>query len=484
MKRTAKFVLLSIAGAMVAWLVNAPRTLAATMPERHASAAQRQSLTVIVYGDFALVRDVRLVNVEAGENRVAFDDVSPQMSPETAFLSDLSSGAPILVKEQNFETAVLSPDAIFARAVGHTVTVIRDEPMTGKETRETAVVISASGPILKFKDRFETGLPPNSRIVYTTLPIMRLTPDFLADFESQTAARHPIALGYLTGGLSWAADYVARLNAGGDHLDIDAFITLHNDSGMDFDNATVRVVAGSVQRAAPGEAKTLGMVRTQAAADVYAANAGRATRQAVFEFYEYSLPQRTSLRTGETKQTLLLFARGVPVQQIFSSSVSASDFQSQGGEQLVPVEVTLEFDNDGHGLGVPLPSGVFHMYKNDESGEPVFIGENAIDNTPSKQHVQLDLGPSFDVRVRRVQTNYQEIPHPNNRTEYVTDYRVTVTNARPKAVVLHYEEQLSGLWQIASETLPHQKISSSTVVWVIPVPAGGQATLTFQVDSR
>jgi len=484
MKRTAVFVLLSIMSAMVASLVNAPRTLAVTIPERHTSAAQRQSLTVTVYGDFALVRDVRLLNVERGENRIVFDDVSPQMSPETAFLSDLGTQAPILVQEQNFETAVLSPDAIFARAVGHTVTVIHDEPMTGKETKETAVVISASGPILKFKDRFETSLPPNSRIVYTTLPIIRLTPDFLADFESPTAAQRPIALGYLTSGLSWAADYVARLNAGGDHLDIDAFITLHNDSGMDFDDATVRLVAGSVQRAQPGAVKTLGAVRVEAAADVYAANTNRATRQAVFEFYEYSLPQRTSLRTGETKQTLLLFARGVPVQQVFSSSVSANDFQSQGSEQAVPVEVTLEFDNDGHGLGVPLPSGVFHMYKNDESGEPVFIGENAIDNTPRKAHVQLDLGPSFDVQVSRVQTNYQEIPHPYNRTEYVTDYRVTVSNAKSKPIVLRYEEQLSGLWQIASETLPHQKTSSSTVVWMIPVAAGGQATLTFRVDSR
>jgi len=454
--------------------------------ERHSTAAQRQSITVIVYGDFALIRDVRLLSLDRGENRVVFDDISSQMSPETAYLADLSSGAPIAVREQNFETAVLSPDLMLTKAVGHTVTVIHRVPFTGKETSETALLVSTNGPILKFKDRVETSMPPDSRIVYSTIPAVRLAPDFLVDFESPEAAQHPVALTYLSGGFSWAADYVGRVNKDDDQLDVDAFITLHNDSGMNFDNALVRVVAGSVQRAQPEAVRTIGRVVTAAeASNVYAATTNRATRQPVSEFYEYSLPQRTALHTGETKQTLLLFARGVPVRLVYSSGVDAEDFQSQsGGDQQVPVDATMEFQNDGHGLGVPLPTGVFHLYKNDQSAEPVFIGEDAIPNTPRKEQVALDLGPSFDIRVRRVQTDYQEIPHQNNRTEYVTSYRVTVSNAKSKAMLLEYSEKLNGIWQITNESLPHDKTSSATVLWKIPVQAGGQTILTFTVDSR
>jgi hypothetical protein len=483
MKRKGLRVAASISSAVFFALFGTSTTGASAVPARHSSAAQRQSLTLTIYNGFALVRDVRLLDLDRGENRVIFDDVSPQMSPETAFLTDLSSGAPIWVHEQNFETAVLSPDVLFSQAVGHTVTIIRDEP-PGHEKRETAILVSQTGPILKFKDRVETSLPPNARIVYSSIPPIPLTPDFLVDFDSPAAAPHPVALGYLCNGLSWSADYVARLNAAADQLDVDAFITLHNDSGMPFDNATVRVVAGSVQRAqgAVVAPRTFGSITAEATADVYAVNNSAATRQAVFDFYEYRLPQQTSLRTGETKQTLLLDARGVPVRTIYSAISSASDYTSQGsGEARIPVGVTLEFENDGHGLGVPLPSGIFHLYKADQSGEPVFIGDDGIDNTPRSQPVQLDLGPSFDIRVRRVQTNYQEIPHPYNRTEYVTDYRVTVSNGKTKSAVVDYSEQLGGNWQITQESLAHQKTSSSTVLWKIPVPANGQTILTYQV---
>lgn len=474
----------TMSAAVILALLGARATGASSVPARHSSAGQRQSLTVVVYGGFGLVRDVRLLSLDRGENRFVFDDVSPQMSPETAFLTDLSSGAPIWVHEQNFETSVLSPDLLFSRAIGHTVTVVRDEP-PGHETRESAILVSQAGPILKFKDRVETSLPPNSRIVYSTIPDLPLTPDFVVDFESPAAAPHPVALDYLTNGLSWSADYVARLDAAADALDVDAFITLHNDSGMAFDNATVRVVAGSVQRAQGGVApvRSLGSVVTRAAADVYAVNNGAAPRQAVFDFYEYSLPQRTSLRAGETKQTLLLYARKVPAQTIYSAGSGGGDFTNQGsGETQIPVGVTLQFQNDGHGLGVPLPAGIFHLYKADQSGEPVFVGDDGIDNTPRLQPVQLDLGPSFDIKVRRVQTNYQEIPRqPYNRTEYVTDYRVTFSNGKTKPVVVNYSEQLGGMWQISQESLPHQKTSSSTILWKVSVPAGGQTVLTYQV---
>jgi hypothetical protein len=473
-----------VVGAIAAILA-ALASPAAAVPERRTSAAQRQSLTVIVYADFALVRDVRRLNVDRGQNTVVFDDVSPQMDPTTAFLSDLSAGAPIWVREHNFETAVLSPDAIFARAVGHTVLVIRYDPTPGRETRETAVVLSANGPILQFKDRIETGLPPSSRIAYLSIPSMRRTPGFLFDFESPQGGEHSISLAYLTGGLSWSADYVARLNGNDDHLDIDSFITLHNDSGMSFNNASVRVVAGSVQRAAPQEVRALGRVTTVSApADVYAVNQSRATRQPVLELYQYSLPQRTTLALGETKQSLLLFARGVPTRELFEAS-AGGDFQTQNGaEQRPDVEVSLEFDNDGHGLGVPLPAGVIHLYKNDQSGEPVFIGETAIGNIPKQEVVRMGLGPSFEVAVRRVQTEYREIPHLNMPTEYQTAYRVTVKNAKSKSVALRYVEQINGLWQITSESLPHKKLSSDRVLWTVAVPAGGQTVLTFDVDTR
>jgi hypothetical protein len=487
MQWTTNLARVAIVGAIAATLA-AQTHPAAAVTERRTGAAQRQALSVIVYGDFALVRDVRRLNVDRGRNRVAFDDVAPRMEPETAFLTDLTAGAPIWVHEHNFETDVLSPDTVFARAVGHKVLVIRYDQMTGRETRETAVVLSTNGPILQFKDRVETGLPPSSRVAYFSVPPMRRVPGFVIDFDSPSAAAHSVALAYLTGGLSWSTDYIARLNGSDDHLDIDAFITLHNESGVSFDNASVRVVAGNVQRSMVTRSVTADTYTVNAAAsttsNVYAASPSRATREPISEFYQYSLPQHTTLGVGETKQSLLLFARDVPVRQIFQTSTGGGFESEDGSDQQPPVDVSLQFENDGHGLGVPLPSGVIHMYQNDQSGEPVFIGEDSIGNVPRKDTIRLSLGQSFEVTVHRIQTEFHEIPHLKAATEFVSAYRITVKNAKARAVALRYVEQLDGQWQITSESMPHQKQSSTIVAWTIPVAAGGQTVLTFQVDTH
>lgn len=487
MQWSVYFTRIAVVGATVA-ILGALSCPAGAFPERRTSAAQRQSLTVVVYDNFALVRDVRRLNVDQGRNRVVFDDVAPQIDPTTAFLTDLGAGAPIWVHEHNFETDVLSPDAISARAVGHTVLIIRYDQTPGRETRETAVVLSANGPILKFKDRIETGLPPSSRIAYLTIPSMRRTPGFVFDFTSPQSGVRPIGLAYLTSGLSWSADYVARLNQTDDQLDIDAFITLQNNSGFSFDNASVRVVAGSVQRAevrrtVTGDVYSVGAAAVATPSNVYA-GPSRATRQPVLELYQYTLPERTTLASGETKQSLLLFARGLPVHEIFEASAGGDSQTQNGAEQNPDVQVRLEFENDGHGLGVPLPAGVIHLYKNDPSGEPVFIGESDIPNTPRKDVVRVGLGPSFEVAVRRLQTEYREIPHLNAPTEYMTAYRVTVKNAKSKPVALRYQEQLNGQWRISDENLTHQKLSSDRVMWIIRIPAFGQTVLTFSVDSH
>src|SRR3546814_19115235 len=58
------------------------------------------------------------------------------------------------------------------------------------------------------------------------------------------AGPNDLRLDYLTHGLSWRADYVARLNQAGDRLDLQALVTLSNATDIDFPGAHLRLVAG------------------------------------------------------------------------------------------------------------------------------------------------------------------------------------------------------------------------------------------------
>jgi len=65
------------------------------------------------------------------------------------------------------------------------------------------------------------------------------------------AASQDVELSYLTGGLSWKADYVVELNAADDALDMSGWVTLTNTSGASYRNAKLQSVAGDVNQAAP-----------------------------------------------------------------------------------------------------------------------------------------------------------------------------------------------------------------------------------------
>jgi hypothetical protein len=51
---------------------------------------------------------------------------------------------------------------------------------------------------------------------------------------------------YFTSGISWAADYVGVVNASESDMAVDGFVTITNGSGEDYENASVRMVVGTI----------------------------------------------------------------------------------------------------------------------------------------------------------------------------------------------------------------------------------------------
>jgi hypothetical protein len=122
------------------------------------TAADRRGVALTIYnGDIALVRDRRRITVPAGESRLALRDVSDQMLPETASLRSLAASSAFDVVEQNFEAALLTPQAVLQANVGRTVTVTHVDPRTHARRRERATILAANGGVvLRYADRIET----------------------------------------------------------------------------------------------------------------------------------------------------------------------------------------------------------------------------------------------------------------------------------------------------------------------------------------
>ena len=69
---------------------------------------------------------------------------------------------------------------------------------------------------------------------------------------SDKAGKFPAELSYVTGGMSWKADYNIVAPEKGDLVDIVGWVTMDNRSGHTFENARIKLMAGDVNKIQPG----------------------------------------------------------------------------------------------------------------------------------------------------------------------------------------------------------------------------------------
>ena len=457
---------------------------AAPRDEVVSTSSDQHGVAVTIYNDnLALVKDARRVKLARDLNQLAWREVSAQMRPETAQLRNVTNPAGFRLQEQNFDFDLLTPQTLLEKYIGREVSVIRSHPTTGAETRENATVLSTNnGVVLKFADRIETGVP--GRLAFPGVPdTLRDKPTLVISLLNPSAGAQNLELSYLTGGLSWRADYVAELNADDSQLDLNGWVTLTNQSGAAYPNAKLQLVAGDLNRVR--DAQPLPRAMVAMAAKV--ADAAEMQQESLFEYHLYTLQRPTTLAENQTKQVALMSATRVPVKKEFLLEGANYYYSGQYGElgQKMKVGVFVDFQNKGEGLGIPLPKGVIRVYKKDGQGNAQFVGEDRIDHTPKNETVRLKLGDAFDLTADKKQTAFQKLAG-SGRYNYVFEsaYEIVLKNAKPEAVTVTVREPMPGDWTMVSESQPHTKAASGTAEWKVSVPAEGQTTLSYRVRVR
>ena len=445
----------------------------AQSPERALGAEARRAGTLTVYsGDLALVDEVRRADLAAGRTRLALTDVGTALRPETVLLD--AEGLRVL--ERVFAFDLLTPQRLLEAAVGHKVKVVRTNPETGAETVLDAEVLAvAGGLVLRVGDRIETAEP--GRIVFDSLPEgLRTRPTLLAEVEAAAAGPRDLSLSYLTGGLNWQADYVARLDEAGTRLDLTGFVTVTNNSGASFEDAKLRLVAGVVNQAVavPMLRKEMRMATMDAVAAPQAA--GMPSQEAASDRYLYRYERPVDLADRETKQLTLFEAKAVPATRVyrFDNLVNAYNASEEIGP--VQADIVLEVENDKAGnLGRPLPAGVVRVYEA-AAGSPLFAGEDRIAHTAEGGTLKLNLGQAFDITGTARTTAFERIA----KTSFETAQEIVLKNAKDEAVEVKVAGVMPRDWKMLSESAPHEAETAQRIVWTLSVPANGETTLTYR----
>lgn len=461
-----------------------PASLSVQLP---GGSAQGTVAVTIYNNDVALVQDVRQTALAGGRSTVEFPDVSAQIRPETVTLS----GADFGIVEQNFDYDLLSPAALMQKAVGQIITIVRVNPATGAETREQARVLAANGGVvLQIGTRIEVlrddGLPV--RVIFDRVPPnLRARPTLSVTLDSRNAGTRPLTLSYLTPGLSWKADYVARFNEAAGKIDVQGWITLSNNSGTTYTNAQTLLVAGQAgaNGLEPQEYIRRPMPRNTG---IVTPGTETANRERLGDFYLYPIKERTTIAQAQQKQVSFLDVTGAPASKgyEFRNGWLGSADEARSAATVLRFSTSRANNPRGGGLGDALPAGTVRVYVRDARGQAQFIGENMIGHTPMGSSLDLRTGDAFDVKVKPVVERRERVGSAT-AGRWTTTMRYTLTNARPAAVVVDLVQ--AGLdggtdTRIISESLQSERRSAGEALWQVTVPANGEAVVTATFDTR
>ena len=439
-------------------------------------------LTVYL-NDLAMVRERRTFKLPAAFTRLTFSGVAGNLQPETALFQVLK-GPPLKFVEQSFDFNLLTPAKLLEKAVGREVTIVTSNPSTGVELSNRALVLGVTdGLVVQMNGRIQTN--PPGRVVYDGLPPgMHATPSLSLTVAGTPGQDMESELSYLTGGLSWRADYVLQYDPDAGRMDLNAWASVTNTTNLDFKDAKLKLVTGQVSRdmGRPPSPKFQAPMAMEARAAAGPLQDG-VSQEGLVGNHIYTMPRATTLAANETKQLSLLSAQNVAVKRENVVRSQPVVFQQNTRErpQTTAVGIELTFKNDASAkLGAPLPAGTMRVYSVDQQGAPQFIGENRVEQAAEGADVTLQAGRDYDLPVLREQLNF--VRASDNITLSV--WRITVKNTTAKPAVVRVIEAIPGAWEITRESQTHTKSDAGTAEWALQIPAKGQVVLEYNVKTQ
>lgn len=461
-----------------------------------AAACAEPALT-IYNANFAVVRDTVPLDLKAGVNEVRFSDVTAQAETDSVVLRDLSGQTKLQVLEQSYRNDPVSQPFLLSLNEGKTIDFFVREPnkpdhvVPGKIIRsgygaggqnETQPIIEVDGKLI-FK---LPGEPLFPALGDDTI----LNPTLTWKLNASAAGKLEAELAYITGGLSWHADYNLVATEKSDLIDLVGWVTFDNQSGKTFREAKIKLMAGDVNKIVPAvvTAPRAMMMKAMAGA---AEDAPAVTEKAFSEFHLYSIARPVTLRDHETKQVEFVHAQGVNAQRIFvydgaTLNYGQYEFQRGPGDYGVQTNkkiwVLREFKNsEANHLGMALPKGRLRFYQADPDDQSLqFIGENEIDHTPKDETIRVYVGNSFDLAGERRRTDFR-----TDQSNHWLDesFEIKLRNHKKEAVEIRTVEHLARFdnWTVKEKSDEFKKLDSHTIEFRTTLKPDEEKVITYHV---
>jgi hypothetical protein len=457
---------------------------------------------------------------------IRFEGVSTGIVPQSVTIE----GLPSAVLEQNADFDLLTPGSLLDKSIGDTVQVVRTNPANGRQEVRTAVVRSGgAGAVLEIDGKYEalscSGMI--ERVIFEDVPEgLSDQPTLSIRTRAPAAGRYTVTLAYLSTGLQWSTDYVARLSPDGRTLDLTGWLTLANFGGTTFPDAPVQVVAGDLQttgrsvpvdpvvrRRNPGcwpqDTTTNGVnpdmgdeyggyyppvmappppsappppMAARTVDEIVVTGSRIARQEELGDYKIYTLPSPTTVAARQTKQVRFLERTAVPYDRVNRQWIGS--LWDGSGETAASPQVVFRLRNtEAGGLGIALPGGAWSLRQITPDGRSVLAGEAETQDRPVGLPLELARGEASDVRVRTRVTADGERTRGALTTQW-REIEVVVSNLGGDAEMVELIPQEFGEtgFRITRQSIRSADTDSGWPAWTLTVPPGESATLTYRYE--
>jgi len=476
-----------------------------------------QPALTIYNQNFAVVRDSVPLDLKQGVNDVRFTETTAHLEPDSVILRDPQGKATLQVLEQNYRNDPVTQELLLSLYEGKMIEFETDlgwgqkKVVQGKIIRsgyvphsqsamqrygqayyqsQMAMATGTSQPIIEVEGKLQFSLPGKPVFPALTDDTI-LKPEIIWKLNSDKATKLDAELAYVTGGMTWEADYNVVAQENSDLLDLVGWVTMDNQSGKTFENAKIKLMAGDVSKIQPGQRADSFMGNEEMA--VRSSAAPTVTEKAFEDYHLYSLARPATLHDRETKQVEFIRAGKVQSQKVYVYDGMKIDWQryrgysmenmrnnqEMGAESDPKVAMMREFKNsEANHLGMPLPKGRVRFYKQDNDKQLEFTGENVIDHTPKDETVRIYTGNAFDLVGERRRTNYKIDTSKDWLDE---SFEIKLRNHKKDAVEIRVVEHLFRwfTWDITDKSDPFQKTNAQTIEFRVQLKPDEEKTLHY-----
>ncbi len=432
------------------------------------SDARPVSVALTLYArNWALVRDIRRVDLTGKDQVVRFAGVAAHLDPAPPLL-DL----PAEILASRFTDDLGNKGQLLARYAGQNVEIFAPG---AKDPVPATLVNTAGGPRYRVGDRlYEV---PDDRVVLPILPGMSLAPALWWQVRAARPWSGLATASYAATDIGWTCDYSLTTDAGQTSGNWTQWATLSNHSGAAFAGARITLVAGQVQRT--GSIVPWG-ARLEAA-PALAMPAPALPPQDFAARYEYLLPEPLTLGDDSSQRIDLAQETGVGLSRSFRFENSVPLFASPPAPSPEEAQIRLTIVRGVAGpLAGPIPAGIVTVYTPDHKGAETIAGQARVLDTPARVPVHLDLGQAFGITMVRKQTLFETKPDGSHELAF----ELGLSNHQGIVAPLEIVEHLPGDWSVVSASTRYTRPDATDLVFSPVLAPHTDLTVSYEVHVK